>query len=98
MGDPKFVAYNHDALTTSNNYTLQSSSPLINEGSIDPEFKDHDGTRQDIGLYGGHHFDSNGTTSENPVVLSADLAPIRIQKGVTSIVKIKSRAVVSTKR
>lgn len=98
VGDPKFVAYNHDALTTSNNYTLQSSSPLINEGSIDPEFKDHDGTRQDIGLYGGHHFDSNGTTSENPVVLSADLAPIRIQKGVTSIVKIKSRAVVSTKR
>jgi len=97
-GDPKFVAYNDDATSGNNDYTLLGSSPLINIGSLDTEFKDHDGTRQDIGLYGGHHFDANGTTSQKPVVLSADLAPIRIQKGVTSIVKIKSRAAVSTKK
>lgn len=97
-GDPKFVQYNNDANPGNNDYTLQGSSPLINAGSQDPEFKDHDGTRQDIGLYGGHHFDANGTTSQKPVVLSADLAPIRIQKGVTSSVKIKSRAALSTKK
>jgi hypothetical protein len=95
-GDPKFVAYNDDAIDANNDYNLQGASPLKNTGSPLPEFKNHDGTRQDIGLYGGHHYDANGTTSSKPVVLSADLAPIRIQKGVTSIVKVKSRAVVST--
>jgi hypothetical protein len=69
---------------------------LQDKGSPDPEFKDHDGTRQDIGIKGGHHFDTNGTTSSIPVVLSGNLTPIRIQKGVTGTVNLNSRAVVST--
>ena len=88
-GDPKFVAYNDNASPAYNNYALQVNSPLIDKGSIDPEFKDHDGTRQDIGLYGGHHYDTNGTNSQKPVILSADLSPIRIQKGSVSTVKLK---------
>ena len=97
-GDPKFVAYNDNAASDYNDYALQVTSPLIDKGSIDPEFKDHDGTRQDIGLYGGHHYDTNGTNSQKPVILSADLSPIRIQKGSVSTVKLKSRAAVSTKK
>lgn len=69
---------------------------LKDKGSSEPEFKDHDGTRQDIGIKGGHHFDANGTTSSIPVVLSGNLSPIRIQKGVTGTVNLNSRAVVST--
>jgi hypothetical protein len=95
-GDPKFVAYDNDPTSANTDYTLQGSSPLINAGSPDPEFKDHDGTRQDIGIKGGHHFDTNGTTSSIPVVLSGNLSPIRIQKGVTGTVNLNSRAVVST--
>ena len=95
-GDPKFVAYNNDALSSSNDYTLQGDSPLKNAGSPLLQFKDHDGTRQDIGLYGGHHYDANGTTASRPVILSAELAPMHVQKGVTDTVIIRSRAAVST--
>ena len=95
-GDPKFVAYSDNPNNSNTDYTLQGSSPLINAGSQDPEFKDHDGTRQDIGIKGGHHFDANGTTSSIPVVLSGNLSPIRIQRGVTGTVNLNSRAVVST--
>ena len=69
---------------------------LKDKGPDGLEFKDHNGTRNDIGPFGGHHFDPNGATSSTPVVLSADLAPMSVQKGVTTIVKVNSRAVVST--
>ena len=69
---------------------------LKDKGPDGLEFKDHNGTRNDIGPFGGHHYDPNGATASTPVVLSADLAPMRIQKGVTTIVKVRSRAAVST--
>jgi hypothetical protein len=77
-------------------YHLAGQSPLKNAGSPLPEFKNHDGTRQDIGLYGGHHYDPQGTTADRPVILSAELTPKRIYNGGTTTIKIKSRAVVST--
>jgi hypothetical protein len=99
-GDPKFVTFpssNNTLPTTANtDYHLQGTSPLKNAGSPLPEFKDHDGTRHDIGLYGGHHYDPEGTTADRPVILSAELAPKRIYNGGTTTIKIKSRAVVST--
>jgi hypothetical protein len=81
---------------TDDDYHLAGQSPLRNAGSPLSEFKNHDGTRQDIGLYGGHHYDPQGTTAGRPVILSAELSPKRIYNGGTTTIKIKSRAVVST--
>ncbi len=89
-------------LTSSNrynandNFELSGNSPLKNAGSPQPEFKNHGGTRQDIGLYGGHHYDREGKTTDKPVILSAEVSPNRIYNGGSGTIKIKSRAAVST--
>ena len=84
--DPQFDA----------NQSLIGGSPCIDAGPPEVEFKDHDLSRNDMGAKGGHHFDANGASSSIPVVLSGNLSPIRIQKGVTGTVNLNSRAVVST--
>ena len=75
-----------------------SDGSVVDLGPPEPRFNDHDGSRNDIGKNGGHAYDSNGTTASRPVILSAQLAPMTIQKGVIGTVKIKTRAVVSTPR
>ena len=89
-GDPGFV----DA--TAGNYTLKSDSILKDKGPADPQFNDHDGSRNDIGQYGGHAYDVNGTTSVNPVVLSGTQNIFRMRVGETSPIQIKARAAVAT--
>jgi hypothetical protein len=86
--DPKFV-------NNSSNWNLQTTSPLKNKGPVDPEYKDHDGSRNDIGMFGGHIHDPNGTTSTVPVIISADQSAYRINKGGAPLL-IKVRAAVST--
>ena len=73
-GDPKFV-------NPSSNFTLQATSPAINAGPPDPQYNDRDGTRNDIGMYGGHSFIPNGKTTNKPIVLSLDVAPIFVPVG-----------------
>ena len=75
-----------------------SDGSVVDLGPPEPRFNDHDGSRNDIGKNGGHAYDSNGTTASRPVILSAELAPLTIQQGVTGTVKIKTRAAVSTPR
>ena len=75
-----------------------STGTVVDLGPPEPRFNDHDGSRNDIGKNGGHAYDSNGTTANRPVILSAELAPLIIQQGVTGTVKIKTRAAVSTPR
>ena len=87
-GDPKFV-------NNSNDWSLQASSPLKDKGPVDAEYKDHDGSRNDVGLHGGHVHDPNGTTSTVPVIISADQSALRIRKGGPPLL-IKARAAVST--
>ena len=41
----------------------------------DPRFNDLDGSRNDIGMYGGHNFISDGRTTDKPIVLGLDVAP-----------------------
>jgi hypothetical protein len=89
-GDPGFV----DA--TAGNYTLKSDSILKDKGPADPQFNDHDGSRNDIGQYGGHAYDVNGTTSVNPVVLSGTQNIFRMRVGETTPIQIKARAAVAT--
>jgi hypothetical protein len=78
-----------------NDWRLTANSILKNKGPTGVEYKDHDGSRNDVGLHGGHLHDPNGTTSDKPVVLSADQSALRITKGGDPIL-IKARAAVST--
>ena len=55
--------------------TLQSNSPCINKGPPDARFNDRDGSRNDIGMFGGHNFIPNGKTTNKPIVLGLDVAP-----------------------
>ena len=75
-----------------------STGTGVDLGPPEPRYNDHDDSRNDIGKTGGHAYDSNGTTASRPVILSAELAPLTIQQGVTGTVKIKTRAAVSTPR
>ena len=45
--NPLFVDYDHG------DYRLQSNSPCIDRGNPDPKYNDQDGTRNDMGAYGG---------------------------------------------
>jgi hypothetical protein len=44
-GDPLFLG--------SSDFHLQSGSPCIDAGNPDPQYNDHDGSRNDMGAYGG---------------------------------------------
>ena len=63
--------------------TLKTNSPAINAGPPDPRFNDLDGSRNDIGMYGGHNFIPNGRTTDKPIVLGLDVAPIAVPTGDT---------------
>lgn len=69
---------------------LQAASPCINAGLLDPIYNDLDGTRNDIGPSGGCFFDPDGWTTNKPVVISFDLAPQQLLKGVDTQVTISN--------
>ena len=50
-------------------FTLASDSPAINAGPPDPQYNDRDGSRNDIGMFGGHNFIPDGRTTNKPIVL-----------------------------
>jgi hypothetical protein len=72
-GDPKFNV----------DYTLKPDSPCINAGPPDPQYNDRDGSRNDIGMFGGHNFIPDGRTTNKPIVLGLDIAPIAVPTGGT---------------
>jgi hypothetical protein len=51
--DPLFVAPDVDEDPDNDDYHLQPFSPCINAGDPNPVFNDKDGTRNDMGAYGG---------------------------------------------
>jgi hypothetical protein len=63
------------------NGTLKTSSPAINAGPPDPRFNDLDGSRNDIGMFGGHNFIPDGKTTNKPIVLGLDVAPTFVPVG-----------------
>ena len=87
--------YNRDH---ADRFAVWASIPdsLKDKGPPEAHFKDHDGTRNDIGPLGGHAYDPNGKTSVKPVVLSGDHWPKVILKGTSEKINIKARAAVAT--
>ncbi len=73
--DPKFVDWENG------DYRLQPTSPAINAGPPDPQYNDRDGSRNDIGMFGGHNFIPDGRTTDKPIVLGLNVAPIAVPVG-----------------
>lgn len=69
---------------------LQAISPCVNAGTINPIFNDLDGSQNDIGPSGGCLFDPEGWTTNKPVVISFDLAPQQLLKGVDTQVNLSN--------
>jgi hypothetical protein len=72
------------------NFVLQAGSPARDAGNPDPRFNDIDGTRNDIGIYGGPFYDPDGRTGSKPVVLKAELDNTQFVRGELSTVKLKA--------
>jgi len=75
--DPKFTDKDNG------DFSLASDSPAINAGPPDPQYNDRDGSRNDIGMFGGHNFIPDGRTTNKPIVLGLDIAPIAVPTGGT---------------
>ena len=73
---------------------LQPTSPCINAGTTDPRYNNRDGSRNTIGPSGGSWIDPDGWTTDNPVVISFDLAPDMVLEGVdTEVIISEGQAV-----
>ena len=59
-----------------------------NKGPTDARYNDHDGTRNDIGMYGGHSYLINGRTTNKPIPLGVRADPIVVPAG--GIITIQS--------
>ena len=68
-----------------------SNSTTVDKGPPEPEYNDHDGTRNNIGINGGHYYDPNGKTTNKPIVLSGDLEPIHLKKGEVTTIRLTTR-------
>ena len=84
--DPKFIG------GSPWDYHLQADSPAKNAGPPDAQYNDRDGTRNDIGMYGGHSFIPNGRTTKKPIVLTIETTPFAVPAG--GIITIESTGAV----
>jgi hypothetical protein len=69
-------------------FKLPSTSPLKNKGPNDARFNNFDGTRNDLGIWGGTQFDPDGRTTTKPVVFGFDITPDQILEGTATQVKL----------
>jgi len=80
--DPLFVDVNQ--------FVLSATSPARNAGDPDPRFNDIDGTRNDMGIYGGPFYDPEGRTGSKPVVMQMELDQTQFLRGDYSTLKLKA--------
>jgi hypothetical protein len=80
--DPAFV--------NTTDFVLGPTSPARNAGDPDPRFNDIDGTRNDMGIYGGPFYDPEGRTGSKPVVMQMELDQTQFLKGDYSTLKLKA--------
>jgi hypothetical protein len=71
-------------------FVLGPTSPARNAGDPDPRFNDIDGTRNDMGIYGGPFYDPEGRTGSKPVVMQMELDQTQFLKGDYSTLKLKA--------
>jgi hypothetical protein len=80
--DPAFV--------DTTDFVLGPTSPARNAGDPDPRFNDVDGTRNDMGIYGGPFYDPEGRTGSKPVVMQMELDQTQFLRGDYSTLKLKA--------
>jgi hypothetical protein len=80
--DPAFV--------DTTDFVLGPTSPARNAGDPNPRFNDIDGTRNDMGIYGGPFYDPEGRTGSKPVVLQMELDQTQFLRGDYSTLKLKA--------
>ena len=80
--DPAFV--------DTTDFVLGPTSLARNAGDPDPRFNDIDGTRNDMGIYGGPFYDPEGRTGSKPVVMQMELDQTQFLKGDYSTLKLKA--------
>ena len=76
------------------NYQLSTNSPCINTGPPDPWFNDRDGTRNDMGLFGGSAYDPDGATTDKPIAFGLEAAPLTVIKGIHTNITINGGGIV----
>ncbi|SVD98321.1 uncharacterized protein METZ01_LOCUS451175, partial [marine metagenome] len=85
---------NHDGINADprisnwDTLSVHSDSPCINAGPPNAQYNDHDGSRNDIGGAGGHGYLPDGRTTDKPIPLSLDVAPVFVPAG--GIITIQS--------
>jgi hypothetical protein len=62
-------------------YHLAPGSRGINEGPHLPQYNDRDGTRNNIGMFGGHNFIPDGRTTNKPIPIIFSAAPLSVPVG-----------------
>jgi len=80
--DPAFV--------NTTDFVLGPTSPARNAGDPDPRFNDIDGTRNDMGIYGGPFYDPDGRTGSKPVVMQMEMDQTQFLRGDYSTLKLKA--------
>jgi hypothetical protein len=66
---------------TNANYQLATNSPCLNAGPTDAWFRDRDGTRNDMGIFGGSAHDPAGKTTDRPITFLINASPLTVIKG-----------------
>ena len=51
--DPRFTSISNNSIWTDDDYSLQASSPALNTGNPSATYNDADGSRNDMGAFGG---------------------------------------------
>lgn len=78
------------AFLDTTDFVLGPTSPARNAGDPDPRFNDIDGTRNDMGIYGGPFYDPDGRTGSKPVVMQMELDQTQFLRGDYSTLKLKA--------
>lgn len=76
-----------------NFFKLDPASAGIDLGTDHPLYVDLDGSRNDIGSYGGHSYDPTGRTTTKPVILSGSVDPLFIKRGASATIEARAAVV-----
>ena len=90
-GSNIYPVYTNEDISSSQPYFTDHWS-IKNYGSPELIYNDLDGSRNDIGAYGGHSYDPTGRSTTNPVILSGAVSPLYVKRGGS--VTVDARAAV----